>query len=73
MTSKPTGNPPRAKRSTRPSYRACRVAEQELIDQRSFLVSGDQAQSFLDLLVRPAKDSAGLRDLFSRPDPWEKR
>lgn len=52
---------------------ACHAAEETLIDQRLFVVSGDQAQSLLDLLERPAKDNAGLRDLFSRPEPWEKR
>ena len=52
---------------------ACQAAEQTLIDQRLFVVSGDQAQSLLDLLERPAEDNPGLRDLFSRPDPWETR
>ena len=52
---------------------ACQAAEQTLIDQRLFVVSGDQAQSLLDLLERPAKDNAGLRDLFSRREPWETR
>jgi len=50
---------------------ACQAAEQTLIDQRLFVISGDQAQSLLDLLDRAAEDNAGLRDLFSRPDPWE--
>jgi len=52
---------------------ACQAAEQTLIDQRLFVVSGDQAQSLLDLLERPAEVNAGLRDLFSRPEPWETR
>jgi uncharacterized protein (DUF1778 family) len=52
---------------------ACEAAERTLIDQRLFVVSGDQAQSLLDLLERPAQDNAGLRDLFSRPEPWEQR
>lgn len=50
---------------------ACQAAEQTLIDQRLFDVSGEQAQSLLELLERPAEDNAGLRDLFSRPEPWE--
>ena len=50
---------------------ACQAAEQTLIDQRLFVVSGDQAQTLLELLERPAEDNAGLRDLFSRPEPWE--
>jgi uncharacterized protein (DUF1778 family) len=51
---------------------ACQAAEQTLIDQRLFVVSGDQAQSLMELLERPAQDNAGLRDLFSHPEPWEK-
>jgi uncharacterized protein (DUF1778 family) len=50
---------------------ACQAAEQALIDQRLFAVSGDQAQSLLELWERPALDNAGLRDLFSRSEPWE--
>ena len=49
---------------------ACLAAEQTLLDQRLFMVSGAQYQSFLDLLDRPEQDNPGLRDLFSRPSPW---
>jgi uncharacterized protein (DUF1778 family) len=70
MASTPTGNPPGAKRSARAQQRACQSAEHGPIDQRSFVASGDQAQSFLDLLDRPTEDSAALHDLFSRPEPW---
>lgn len=52
---------------------ACQAAEQTLINQRLFVVSGDQAQSLLDLLERPAEDNPGLRDLFSRPEPWDRQ
>jgi uncharacterized protein (DUF1778 family) len=52
---------------------ACQAAEQTLIDQRLFVVSEDRALSLLELLERPAQDNAGLRDLFSRPEPWETR
>lgn len=52
---------------------ACQAAEQTLIDQRLFVASGDRAQSLLELLERPAEDNAGLRDLFSRSEPWETR
>jgi uncharacterized protein (DUF1778 family) len=52
---------------------ACEAAKRTPIDKRLFVVSGDQAQSLLDLLNRPAEDNARLRDLFSRPEPWEKR
>ena len=50
---------------------ACHAAEQTLLDQRLFLVSGDRYQAMLELLDRPAQDNPGLRDLFSRPEPWE--
>jgi len=49
---------------------ACRAAEDTLLDQRLFVVSGDRHQALLDLLDRPATDNPGLCDLFSRPDPW---
>jgi uncharacterized protein (DUF1778 family) len=52
---------------------ACRAAEQTLLDQRLFMVSGGQYQALLDLLDRPAEDNAGLRELFSRPAPWDGR
>jgi uncharacterized protein (DUF1778 family) len=48
-------------------------AEQTLLDQRAFLVSGDQYQELLDLLDGSAQDNPGLSDLFSRPEPWEPR
>lgn len=50
---------------------ACRAAEQALLDQRLFMVSGNQSQALLDLLDRPAQGNEGLRDLFSRPVPWD--
>jgi uncharacterized protein (DUF1778 family) len=50
---------------------ACQAAEQTLLDQRLFLVSGDRYQALLDLLDRPAEDNPGLRDLFSRSEPWQ--
>jgi len=49
---------------------ACQAAEQTLLDQRLFVVPGDRYQAMLDLLDRPAQDNPGLRDLFSRPEPW---
>jgi len=49
---------------------ACQAAEQTLLDQRLFLVSSGEYQTLLDLLDRPAQDNPGLRDLFSRADPW---
>jgi uncharacterized protein (DUF1778 family) len=50
---------------------ACQAAEQTLLDQRLFVVSGNQYQALLELLDRPAEDNAGLRDLFSKPAPWD--
>ena len=49
---------------------ACQAAEQTLIDQRLFLVSGERCESWFELLDRPAADNPGLADLFSRPEPW---
>ena len=49
---------------------ACQAAEQTLLDQRLFLVTGSQSQALLSLLDRPARDNLGLKDLFSRPAPW---
>jgi uncharacterized protein (DUF1778 family) len=50
---------------------ACLAAEQTLIDQRLFMVSGSQYQSLLDLLERPEQVNEGLRDLFARKAPWD--
>lgn len=49
---------------------ACQAAEQTLLDQRLFMLTGRQAQALLDLLDRPEQDNAGLKDLFSRGVPW---
>ncbi|MCC7099773.1 MAG: DUF1778 domain-containing protein [Rubrivivax sp.] len=49
---------------------ACRAAEEALLDQRLFMVSGRQYQAILDLLDRPESDSPGLADLFSRRPVW---
>lgn len=51
---------------------AYQAAEQTLLDQRLFLVSGSKAQALLDMLDRPVQDNAGLKDLFSRRAPWSK-
>ncbi|MDX1488666.1 MAG: DUF1778 domain-containing protein [Acidiferrobacterales bacterium] len=52
---------------------ACQAAEQTLLEQRLFMASGSQYQALMDLLERPAQDNAGLRDLFSRTAPWNRR
>ncbi len=49
---------------------ACLAAEQTLLDQRLFLLTGQQSQTLLDLLDRPAQHNAGLQDLFARRPPW---
>lgn len=49
---------------------ACLAAEQTLLDQRVFMVSGNTYQAMLDLLDQPEQDNPGLADLFSRPTPW---
>jgi uncharacterized protein (DUF1778 family) len=50
---------------------ACQAAEQTLLDQRLFMVSGNRCQALLELLERPERANEGLRDLFSRKAPWE--
>lgn len=52
---------------------ACQTAAQTLLDQRLFMVSGSQFEALLELLNRPAEDNAGLKDLFSKPSPWDAR
>jgi len=51
---------------------ACQAAEQTLLDQRLFMVSGGQCQAFLDLLDRPGDENEGLQDLFAHSAPWDK-
>ena len=50
---------------------ACLAAEQTLLDQRLFMVSGSQYQALMDLLDRPEQANEGLRDLFARKAPWD--
>jgi uncharacterized protein (DUF1778 family) len=52
---------------------AYQVAEQTLLDQRLFMVSGSQYQALLDMLDRPESDNAGMADLFSRQAPWARK
>ena len=51
---------------------ACQAAEQTLLEQRLFMVSGNQYQALMELLDRPEQNNEGLRDLFSRKAPWAK-
>jgi len=46
------------------------AAEQTLLDQRLFMVSGSQYQALLNMLDRPETDNPGLADLFSRQPVW---
>ncbi len=50
---------------------ACLVAEETLLDQRLFMVEGEQYASLLELLERPAQVNEGVQDLFSRKAPWD--
>ena len=49
---------------------AYQAAEQTLLDQRLFMVTGSQYQAILDMLDRPVSDNAGLADLLSRRPVW---
>ena len=49
---------------------AYQAAEQPLLDQRLFMVSGSQYQALLDMLDRPESDNSGLAHLFSRESVW---
>jgi uncharacterized protein (DUF1778 family) len=49
---------------------AYQAAEQTLLDQRLFMVSGSQYQALLELLDRPESDNPGLAHLFSRQPVW---
>jgi len=51
---------------------ACMAAEQTLLDQRLFMVTGSQYQALLDLLDRPVQENEGLARLFSHAAPWDK-
>lgn len=51
---------------------ACLAAEQTLLEQRLFIVSGSQYQALMDLLEQPEQANEGLRDLFARNAPWNK-
>ena len=50
---------------------ACLAAEQTLLDQRLFVVSGSQYQALMDLLERPEQANEGLANLFARKAPWD--
>ena len=51
---------------------ACTEAEQTLLDQRLFVVSGRRYRALLDLLDQPPQDNPGLQRLFAKKAPWER-
>lgn len=50
---------------------ACLAAEQTLLEQRLFMVSGVEFQALMALLDRPEQANEGVRDLFARKAPWD--
>jgi uncharacterized protein (DUF1778 family) len=50
---------------------ACLAAEQTLLEQRLFMISGSQYEALMELLGRPERANDGLRDLFARTAPWD--
>ena len=49
---------------------AYQAAEQTLLDQRLFMVSGSQYQALLNMLDPPESENPGLAHLFSRQPVW---
>lgn len=49
---------------------AYQAAEQTLLDQRLFMVSGNQYQALMEMLDRPVTENPGLKELFSRRPVW---
>ena len=52
---------------------AYHAAEEALLNQRLFTVSGIRYEHLLDLLDRPAEDNIGLQNLFSKSAPWDQQ
>jgi len=50
---------------------ACREAENILLDQRLFMLSKKDFDSFMATLVAPVKDNAALHNLMAHKAPWE--
>ncbi len=49
------------------------AAEQMLLDQRLFMVSGSPYQAIRDMLDRPESDNPSLADLLSHRPVWAKK
>jgi uncharacterized protein (DUF1778 family) len=50
---------------------ACAAAEQTLLDQRLFMVTGSEYEDLLDLLDQPPAENPGLERLFAKTAPWD--
>ncbi len=50
---------------------ACKAAENELLDQRFFLLDDKQWEKFQEALQRPAWIKSGLKKLLKEKAPWE--
>ncbi len=51
---------------------ACSAAEQTLLEQRLFMVSGQEYQQLLAMLDESPQENNGLEQLFARQSPWDK-
>jgi uncharacterized protein (DUF1778 family) len=52
---------------------AYQAAENTLLNQRLFMVSGSQYQALMEMLDRPESDNPGLANLFSRHPVWAEK
>lgn len=52
---------------------AFKAAEETLLEQRLFMVSGNQYQALIEMLNRPEQQNPGLADLLARPPVWAER
>jgi DNA-binding phage protein len=52
---------------------ASQKAQDDLADQRYFLLSTEKYEEFLNLLDRPTQPNPGLERLLSRKAPWERQ
>lgn len=50
---------------------ACREAENILLDQRLFIISETDFDTFMATLDAPVKDNPALRNLMAQKAPWE--
>ena len=50
---------------------ACREAENVLLDQRLFVLDGNDFDAFEEVLSKPLPENSKLEQLMSKPSPWE--